>query len=115
MNVDVINSVTMDLSIIVVNYNVYQDVIKCIESIYKFLNKKSFEILVVDNNSSDRSILNINSIYKDVKLISLKENKGFGAANNVAMRIANGNFFLLVNPGFAIQTANAVQNKPVTS
>ena len=88
----------MDISVIIVNYNVYNDVVKCIQSIYSFFKGINFEILVVDNNSSEKDILNINSIYKDVKLTALVENKGFGAANNVGMKNAVGNCFLLVNP-----------------
>jgi GT2 family glycosyltransferase len=88
----------MDLSIIIVNYNVYEDVNKCIVSIYKYLKDIDFEIIVVDNNSPDRSILDINSVHKDVKLIPLSNNNGFGAANNVGMELAKGKYLFLVNP-----------------
>ncbi|MEO8512877.1 MAG: glycosyltransferase family 2 protein, partial [Ignavibacteria bacterium] len=88
----------MELSIIIVNYNVYQDVIICISSIYKYLRDIDLEIIVVDNNSSDRSIVELNNVFKNVKLILLPENMGFGAANNAAMKIAKGKFFFLVNP-----------------
>jgi len=88
----------MDLSIIIVNYNVFEDVKKCIECIYRHLKNLSFEIIVVDNNSSDKSICSINSFYKDVKFISLSINYGFGHANNVGMKAARGKYFLIVNP-----------------
>src|SRR4030095_11936919 len=88
----------MDLSIIIVNYNVFEDVKKCIECIYKTLKNLSFEIIVVDNGSSDKSISDINSFFKDIKLISLAANYGFGYANNIGMKAAFGKYLLLVNP-----------------
>jgi GT2 family glycosyltransferase len=88
----------MDLSIIIVNYNVYEDVKACIESVHQYLKKLDFEIIVVDNNSVDKSIYGINKFYKDVKFIPLSTNFGFGHANNVGMNLARGKNFLLVNP-----------------
>ncbi len=88
----------MDLSIIIVNYNVYDDVIECINSIYKHIKNISFEIIVIDNNSTDKKILKLNDVHKEVVLLAIDTNYGFGHANNVGMSIAKGNFFLLVNP-----------------
>lgn len=88
----------MDISIIIVNYNVYTDLLKCIKSIYETVADISFEIIVVDNNSSEKEIYNLKTVYPDVNLLLNKENKGFGFANNLGAETANGNYLLFVNP-----------------
>jgi GT2 family glycosyltransferase len=93
----------MELSIVIVNYNVYEDIKLCIESIYKFTKNISFEIIVVDNNSPDRAIDNISKDFPTIKYIALKSNNGFGFANNRAMELSKGEYFLLINPDIIIQ------------
>jgi GT2 family glycosyltransferase len=88
----------MDLSIIIVNYNVYTDVKLCIESIFETVNNLSYELIVVDNNSIDRSVELVSTEYSNVVFIPLKTNKGFGHANNIGMKTARGKVILLVNP-----------------
>ncbi len=92
----------MILSIIIVNYNVYEDVKTCIRNIYNSLRIDLFEIIVIDNNSPDRSVENIRLDFPDVKFIGLDENIGFGAANNVAFDVARGDYILLINPDIII-------------
>jgi GT2 family glycosyltransferase len=58
----------------------------------------NFEIIVVDNNSTEKSIYEINTVFNDVKFIPLDTNHGFGYANNIGMKAAAGKYFLLVNP-----------------
>ncbi len=91
----------MDLSVIIVNYNTKKLIKSCIESIIKNTEGISHEIIVVDNGSSDGSQRELNRLQKITKSISKvvdnKENLGFGSANNKAMKIAKGNFFLLLN------------------
>jgi GT2 family glycosyltransferase len=93
----------MDLSIIIVNFEVYDDVIKCINSIIENIKSVSYEIIVVDNNSSDTSIYRINEDFPGVIFVGLKTNRGFGHANNEAMKTAKGDFFLLMNPDIIVQ------------
>ncbi|HEY3251748.1 MAG TPA: glycosyltransferase family 2 protein [Ignavibacteria bacterium] len=88
----------MDLSIIIVNYDVFEDVTKCISSINETIKNLSYEIFVVDNNSSDRSIERIDKLFLNVHLINLNENRGFGQANNAAVVHAAGKYLLFVNP-----------------
>lgn len=88
----------MDLSIILVNYNVFDDIKDCIRSIADNIKDAEYEIIVVDNNSADRSITGLNTIYPEVKLILRESNDGFGAANNDALKIAKGRFLFFVNP-----------------
>ena len=98
----------MDLSIIIVNYNVYNDVIDCIASICNNVSKLSYEIIVVDNNSTNREIENLNMIFPQVKLILNRDNNGFGYANNIGIADAIGNYIVLVNPDI-IFTDNSIE------
>jgi O-antigen biosynthesis protein len=88
----------IDLSIIIVNYNVKEFLLNLLESIRKAAKNISMEIIVVDNASDDGSIEILTKKFKNVKLIANKKNVGFGAANNQAMEIAKGKYFLLINP-----------------
>ncbi len=99
----------MYLSIIIVNYNVYEDVKVCIASIYKYFQDIAYEVIVVDNNSTDESILDIKVEFPEVKLILLDENNGFGSANNAAMKTAIGKYLFFINPDIVF-----VDNTPKT-
>lgn len=87
----------IELSIIIVNYNTYNLVCQCIDSIYKYTDKILFEIIVVDNNSPNREIEKLNELYPQVNLILNNINSGFGIANNIGNKVANGKFILLLN------------------
>lgn len=87
----------IELSIIIVNYNTYNLVCQCIDSIYKYTDKILFEIVVVDNNSPNREIEKLNEIYPQVKLILNDNNSGFGVANNIGSKAANGKYLFLLN------------------
>lgn len=87
----------IELSIIIVNYNTYNLVCQCIDSIYKYTDKILFEIIVVDNNSPNREIEKLNEIYPQVKLILNDNNSGFGVANNIGSKAANGKYLFLLN------------------
>ncbi|MBZ0203348.1 MAG: glycosyltransferase family 2 protein [Ignavibacteria bacterium] len=93
----------MDISIIIVNYNVVNDVIICINSAINTLKDLDYEIFVVDNNSPDRSVEKVQQQFNRVTLIQLKENKGFGYANNKAAAIARGEYLLFTNPDIIFQ------------
>ncbi|MFA3592866.1 glycosyltransferase family 2 protein [Acinetobacter baumannii] len=86
-----------DVSIIIVNYNTYNLVLQCIESVIKNSKKISYEIIVVDNNSPNREIEKLNEIYPNVKLVLNTKNSGFGIANNIGNKYANGKFLFLLN------------------
>ena len=88
-----------DISIIIVNYNVKEYIIPCIQSIYKNLNKHlSFEIIVVDNNSKDNSVEEIKSKYSEVKIIQNTINLGFSKGVNQGFKESNSNLILVLNP-----------------
>lgn len=88
----------IELSIIIVNYNVKEFVLNLLGSITKASSNLSTEIFVVDNASDDGSVEAIKEKYPAVNLIANQKNLGFGAANNQALVQAKGKYFLLINP-----------------
>ena len=88
----------IDVSVIVVSYNTAGLTCAAIDSIFKQTKKYAFEILVVDNNSSDDSTTLIKDRFPEVSLIELSENIGFAGANNLAAKQAKGRYVLLLNP-----------------
>ena len=86
-----------DVSIIIVNYNTYGLVLQCIESVIKNTSCILYEIIVVDNNSPNREIEDLNKVFPQVKLILNNDNSGFGIANNIGNKVANGKFIFLLN------------------
>lgn len=87
----------VDVSIILVNYNTCELVIQCIQSIYDHTKNVSFEIIIVDNASSDESVLKIQEKFPLVKFIVNDINIGFGKANNLGSEIAQGKYLFFLN------------------
>ena len=87
----------LDFSIIIVNYNTCNLLEACLNSIYQSQGKPTFEIIVIDNNSQDGSVAMVRSRFEIVKVISNNENQGFAKACNQGIRIAHGNYILLLN------------------
>ncbi|UMB60564.1 glycosyltransferase family 2 protein [Lutibacter sp. A80] len=88
----------MDVSIVIVNYNVRYFLEQCILSVQAASKNNSTEIIVVDNNSTDESCKLLKEKYPEVKLIENKENIGFSKANNQGVKIATGDYLLILNP-----------------
>ena len=88
----------LDLSIIIVNYNVKEFLQNLLHSISKASEGLSYEVIVVDNASDDGSVELLKEKFADVKLISNKKNLGFSKANNQGLTLAHGKYFLLLNP-----------------
>lgn len=87
----------MDLSIIIVNYKTAQLVIDCIETVFAQTKENSFEIIVVDNDSGDNSKERILSKFSSVQWLEMGYNSGFARANNAGIKMAKGEFILLLN------------------
>jgi len=88
----------MDVSIIIPNYNTKKLVIDCIESIKKSKPKSAFEIVVVDNGSSDGSVEALRKTFAaNLTLIENKENLGFSKACNLGIKKSKGTYKLLLN------------------
>lgn len=88
----------MDLSIIIVNYNVKEFLQNLLHSIEKASANISKEIIVIDNASDDGSVNILKEKFPSVKLIENKINVGFGKANNQGLQIAKGEYILFINP-----------------
>lgn len=85
------------VSIVIVNFNTCELLKNCILSIKNNIKEIDYEILVVDNNSEDNSILMLEKEFKDVVLIKSNKNLGFGKANNKGIDCANGEYIFLLN------------------
>ncbi len=88
------------ISIILVNFNSQEFLLNCLNSLYARFDKRDdcFEVIVVDNNSSDDSCQMVRQNFPNVVLIENPVNLGFGSANNLAVKQAKGDYVLLLNP-----------------
>ncbi len=91
------------LSIIIVNYNVCHFLEQALISVKKAIEGIEAEVFVVDNNSVDGSVEMVRKKFDFVTLIDNKENLGFSKANNQAIRLAKGQYVLLLNPDTIVE------------
>ena len=94
-----------NVSLLIVSYNVCQYIAHAIDSILKS-DLDNFEIIIIDNNSYDNTVSYLKERYdhlRQIKIIQNKENVGFGKAVNQAANIANGDYYLILNPDTIIQ------------
>lgn len=92
----------VDVSILVVSYNTKEETLDCLRSVYDQTHQVSFELIVVDNASSDGSAEAIAEQFPQTVLIDSKDNLGFAGANNLAAKQATGKYILLLNPDTVI-------------
>ncbi|HEY0271569.1 MAG TPA: glycosyltransferase family 2 protein [Chitinophaga sp.] len=88
----------MQLSIIIVNYKSAALIVDCIRSILRQTSAVAYEIIVVDNLSGDDGESLIRAAYPAVQWLQMGYNAGFARANNAGIRVAKGEFMLLLNP-----------------
>ena len=88
----------MQLSVIIVNYNVKHYLEQCLESVSRASQGLQVEVFVVDNLSTDGSVTYLKERFPEVHFIANQENVGFARANNQAIRISTGRYVLLLNP-----------------
>jgi len=93
----------IDLSVIIVNYNVEYFLEQCLNSVYLSSDKLNMEVFVVDNNSVDGSVKMVRNKFPNVTLIENKTNYGFSKANNQAIEKSNGRHILLLNPDTVVE------------
>ncbi len=88
----------MQLSVVILNYNVSRFLEQCILSVQKAILTIDAEIIVVDNNSSDDSCAMVREKFPDITLIVNPENYGFPKGNNIGVAIAKGKYVCILNP-----------------
>jgi GT2 family glycosyltransferase len=88
----------MQLSVIILNYNVRYFLEQCVLSVQKALENIEGEIIVVDNDSSDDSCEMMKQRFPSVTLIENKENSGFPKGNNIGVAAAKGEYLCILNP-----------------
>lgn len=93
----------MKLSVIIVNYNVTRFLEQALHAVYKSLKNIDGEVIVVDNHSTDGSIAMLAAKFPETRVIANSENLGFAKANNLAIRQAQGEYVLLLNPDTLIE------------
>ncbi|MDO7876295.1 glycosyltransferase [Hymenobacter sp. ASUV-10] len=93
------------LSVIIVNYNVCYFLEQALLSVRRAVQKlgQPVEVFVVDNNSADGSVAMVRARFPEVILIANHDNPGFSKANNQALRLATGEYQLLLNPDTVVE------------
>ena len=97
----------IQVSIITVNYRVENELINCISSILKSKPNVNFEIIVVDNNEKAEFGAVLKSKFPQVKYVKSEKNIGYGAASNLVMQFASGEYLFFLNPDTIVKE-NAV-------
>jgi GT2 family glycosyltransferase len=87
---------TVDVSVIIVNWNTCELLRQCLQSVYDQGSSK-IEVILVDNGSSDDSVNMVRREFSQVKLLANQDNRGFAAANNQGIGLAKGRYILLLN------------------
>ena len=86
-----------DVSIVIVSWNTKDILRNCLRSVFENTSGVSFEVIVVDNASTDASAEMVTEEFSDVILVANTNNRGFAAGNNQGMKIARGRYVLLLN------------------
>lgn len=87
----------VELSIIIANWNGKTLLADCLKSVKEHTNSISYEIIIVDNGSNDRSVEFIKGRYPDAIVICNSKNEGYAKANNQGIRASKGKYVLLLN------------------
>ncbi|MEM1389954.1 MAG: glycosyltransferase family 2 protein [Pseudomonadota bacterium] len=100
---------SIEVSIIIVSFNTREVTLECLRSIDRHMPSVAFEVIVLDNCSTDGSADAIEAAYPEYTLIRLEENVGFAAGNNIATQYACGDYVLFLNPDTEL-LASSVDN-----
>jgi N-acetylglucosaminyl-diphospho-decaprenol L-rhamnosyltransferase len=87
----------VDVSVVIVNWNAGDFLPACLASLAASMGELAWEAIIVDNASTDNSLATIRALPGPITLIANSENRGFAAANNQALAIAQGRYALLLN------------------
>jgi Predicted glycosyltransferases len=94
---------TLELSVVIVSYNVQELLRQCLRSVLEALEGLEAEILVVDNASTDGTVEALAPQFPQVRWIALERRVGFGRANNIGIAQARGRYILILNPDTLLQ------------
>ncbi len=89
---------TASVSILIVSFNSWPDIRRCIQSIVDWPPSSSFEVILVDNASEDSTVAEISRAFPSVRVIAAEKNDGYGVAINRAVGLASGSNLVLLNP-----------------
>ncbi len=98
----------IELSVIVLNYNVASFLELCLHSVQKAIQNIKAEIIIADNNSTDESLSMVRQYFPDLILIANSENLGFSKAYNQAVKKAKGEYICILNPDTVVQESTFV-------
>lgn len=105
---------SIDLSIVIVTYNTEKITFDCVQSIYNSKTQFNFEVIVVDNCSSDNTINTLRESFANINIISSSENIGFSKGNNLGILSAKGKYILLLNSD-TLGFENSIENLMVSA
>ena len=88
----------LDLSIHIVSFNTQKLLVECLQSVYKNTRRHSFEVIVVDNGSTDGSVSVLKERFPATMVIANGKNAGFAAANNQGLKLSRGRYAAFLNP-----------------
>lgn len=98
-----------DLTVSIVTHNSENDILKLLESIYKFSSDLNFKIFVIDNASKDNTVKLVKENYPEVYTVESRKNMGFGKAHNLVLGKISSDFHLIINPDIVINS-NVIKN-----
>ncbi|HSV75833.1 MAG TPA: glycosyltransferase [Bacteroidales bacterium] len=93
----------MDLSVVIVNYNVAYFLDQCLKSVFRSGKGIAMEVIVVDNNSVDNSLEMLQKNYPEVRVIANPKNVGFSKGCNQGIEVSQGRHVLLLNPDTVVE------------
>jgi GT2 family glycosyltransferase len=94
------------LSIVIINYNTFEMTCRCIESIIQYTTTIPYEIILVDNASTECDADLFKNRFPSIKLVKNPENNGFSKGNNLGIKQANGDVILLLNSDTYFEGSN---------
>ena len=88
----------MDLSVVIVSYNTCELLRSCLASVYAETTGIDYEVLIIDNNSTDGSATMVQTEFPMARVLALPDNVGFARGCNLGVAASSGEYILLLNP-----------------